>query len=189
MGRSFASVLSAVEAMGRALGCRSRPRDEVARTFCLTGSSPVGQDPMNLETPKLSTRSPPRDCPGVPEARDRQGAQVDQLASPNFFSTPLDSCWERPIWVPCSGAQWSASARSAAMATTEPWASVEDAAKHLGVAKDSLYWWSDARKLPAQRIGRLWKFKLSEIDEWVRAGGAQEDGGGGQPSKRQCGRR
>ena len=61
------------------------------------------------------------------------------------------------------------------MTTTEPWASVEDVAKHLGVAKDSVYRWIEARKLPAHRIGRLWKFKLSEVDEWVRAGGAQED--------------
>lgn len=64
------------------------------------------------------------------------------------------------------------------MTTTEPWASVEDVAKHLGVAKDSVYRWIEARKLPAHRIGRLWKFKLSEVDEWVRAGGAQEDDGG-----------
>ena len=70
------------------------------------------------------------------------------------------------------------------MTTTEPWASVEDVAKHLGVAKDSVYRWIEARKLPAHRIGRLWRFKLSEVDEWVRAGGAQEDDGGGQQSKR-----
>ncbi|MFP2956475.1 helix-turn-helix domain-containing protein [Myxococcus sp. 1LA] len=70
------------------------------------------------------------------------------------------------------------------MTTTEPWASVEDVAKHLGVAKDSVYRWIEARKLPAHRIGRLWKFKLSEVDEWVRAGGAQDEDGGGQQSKR-----
>lgn len=55
--------------------------------------------------------------------------------------------------------------------TTEPWASVEDVAKHLGVAKDSVYRWIDTRSLPAHKIGRLWKFKLSEVDTWVRAGG------------------
>ncbi|NNB92522.1 helix-turn-helix domain-containing protein [Corallococcus exiguus] len=70
------------------------------------------------------------------------------------------------------------------MTTTEPWASVEDVAKHLGVAKDSVYRWIEARKLPAHRIGRLWKFKLSEVDEWVRTGGAQDEDGGGQQSKR-----
>ncbi len=68
------------------------------------------------------------------------------------------------------------------MTTTEPWASVEDVAKHLGVAKDSVYRWIEARKLPAHRIGRLWKFKLSEVDEWVRAGGVKEDDGGGNQS-------
>jgi excisionase family DNA binding protein len=55
---------------------------------------------------------------------------------------------------------------------TEPWASVESVAKHLGVAKDSVYRWIDRRGLPAHKIGRLWKFKLSEVDTWVRAGGA-----------------
>ena len=54
---------------------------------------------------------------------------------------------------------------------TEPWASVEDVAQHLGVAKDSIYRWIDHRGLPAHKIGRLWKFKLSEVDVWVRAGG------------------
>ncbi len=28
--------------------------------------------------------------------------------------------------------------------------------------------------LDAHKIGRLWKFKLAEVDEWVRSGGATE---------------
>jgi excisionase family DNA binding protein len=56
---------------------------------------------------------------------------------------------------------------------TEPWTSVEDVARHLGVAKDSVYRWIDRRSLPAHKIGRLWKFKISEVDDWVRAGGAE----------------
>lgn len=56
--------------------------------------------------------------------------------------------------------------------------SVEHVATHLGVAKDSVYRWIDARGLPAHKIGRLWKFKLSEVDVWVRAGGADAPGGG-----------
>lgn len=59
----------------------------------------------------------------------------------------------------------------------EPWASVEEVAKHLGVAKDSVYRWIDHRGLPAHKIGRLWKFKLSEVDRWVRAGGADAQDG------------
>lgn len=57
----------------------------------------------------------------------------------------------------------------------EPWVSVEDVAKHLGVAKDSIYRWIETRGLPAHKIGRLWKFRLSEVDGWVEAGGTDAD--------------
>ena len=52
----------------------------------------------------------------------------------------------------------------------EPWVSVDEVSKHLGVAKDSVYRWIETRQLPAHRIGRLWKFRLSEVDGWVEAG-------------------
>ncbi len=58
---------------------------------------------------------------------------------------------------------------------TEPWASVEQIAEHLGVRRDSIYRWIDAKGLPAHRIGRLWKFNVSEVDDWVRGGGARGD--------------
>jgi excisionase family DNA binding protein len=53
--------------------------------------------------------------------------------------------------------------------------SVDEVANHLGVAKDSVYRWNEAKRLAAHRVGRLWKVKLSEIDEWVHAGGAGDD--------------
>ena len=56
----------------------------------------------------------------------------------------------------------------------EPWASVEEVTAHLGVGRDTIYRWIDAKRMPAHRIGRLWKFKLSEVDSWVRSGGADE---------------
>ena len=56
--------------------------------------------------------------------------------------------------------------------STEAWVSVDAVAKHLSVAKDSIYRWIEHKRLPAHRVGRLWKFKLSQIDEWVRAGGS-----------------
>lgn len=58
--------------------------------------------------------------------------------------------------------------------TTEPWVTALDVAKHLGIAKDTVYRWRERKGLPAHKIGRLWKFQLSEVDEWVRAGGADE---------------
>ena len=63
----------------------------------------------------------------------------------------------------------------ASLMSTEPWVSVEQVAQHLDVAKDTVYRWREHRGLPAHRIGRLWKFKLSEVDDWVRAGGADDE--------------
>ncbi|MGN5538473.1 helix-turn-helix domain-containing protein [Alcaligenes sp. Lyrl_28] len=58
---------------------------------------------------------------------------------------------------------------------SEPWVTAIDVAKHLGVVKDTVYRWREHKGLPAHKIGRLWKFQLSEVDAWVRAGGADED--------------
>jgi excisionase family DNA binding protein len=62
------------------------------------------------------------------------------------------------------------------MAAEERWVGVEDVAKHLNVNKDSVYRWIEKIGLPAHRVGRLFRFKISEIDDWVRAGGASEAG-------------
>jgi excisionase family DNA binding protein len=45
----------------------------------------------------------------------------------------------------------------------------------LGVTRDFIYRWIDRNHLPAHCVGRLWKFKLSKVDGWVRAGGADEE--------------
>ncbi|PJC99806.1 DNA-binding protein [Janthinobacterium sp. BJB1] len=58
---------------------------------------------------------------------------------------------------------------------SESWISVEQIAEHLGVTRDSIYRWIDRKGLPAHRVGRLWKFQRAEVDEWVRAGGADEN--------------
>lgn len=50
--------------------------------------------------------------------------------------------------------------------------SAEDIAAHLGVTKDTVYVWIVDKSMPAHRMGRLWKFQVSEVDAWVRGGGA-----------------
>jgi len=59
-------------------------------------------------------------------------------------------------------------------AMSDRWLSVEEIAEYLGVSKDTVYAWISKRNMPAHRIGRLWKFKTEEVDEWVRSGGAAE---------------
>ncbi|EGP5553231.1 helix-turn-helix domain-containing protein [Enterococcus faecium] len=56
----------------------------------------------------------------------------------------------------------------------EKWVSIKDVQEHLDVGRESVLQWINKRNLPAYKVGRLWKFKLSEIDDWVRSGGADE---------------
>ena len=67
--------------------------------------------------------------------------------------------------------------RVSLLAVTEPWVSADVIAEHLGVAKDSIYTWIAKKDMPAHRVGRLWKFQVSEVDAWVRRAGA--DGASG----------
>ena len=52
----------------------------------------------------------------------------------------------------------------------ERWLSVAEIAAHLGVNPDTIYKWIERKQLPAHKVGRLWKFTASEVDQWVRAG-------------------
>ena len=57
------------------------------------------------------------------------------------------------------------------MNSIEPWYSVEEIARHLGVSKEMIYRWLEKQAIPAHRLGKLWKFKPSEVDGWVKSGG------------------
>lgn len=57
----------------------------------------------------------------------------------------------------------------------EPWAGTKEIAEHLGVTKDTVHKWIKAESIPCCRVGKLWKFKKSEVDAWVKSGGAVED--------------
>lgn len=51
----------------------------------------------------------------------------------------------------------------------EKWSSLEELAEDLGVIKDTIRSWIKKTDIPAHKVGRLWKFKFSEIDEWVKS--------------------
>ncbi len=59
----------------------------------------------------------------------------------------------------------------------ERWQSVAEIAEYLGVKRDTVYKWIDRKGMPAHKVGRLWKFKLSEVEAWVRSGNAGGDAG------------
>jgi len=54
------------------------------------------------------------------------------------------------------------------------WLSVDEIGAHLGVKRDTVYKFINEKGMPAHKVGKLWKFKKDEVDEWVKAGGAAE---------------
>ena len=54
------------------------------------------------------------------------------------------------------------------------WVNLEEIAEYLAVNKDTVRNWIRKNAIPAHRVGRQWKFKKSEIDEWVKSGKSAE---------------
>lgn len=57
----------------------------------------------------------------------------------------------------------------------ERWVTLKDVQAYLGVGRKTVLQWISKRSMPAYKVGRLWKFKLSEINDWIRSGGASDD--------------
>jgi excisionase family DNA binding protein len=53
------------------------------------------------------------------------------------------------------------------------WFSVDDIAAYLGIKRDTVYRWISERNMTGHKIGRLWKFRKEEVDEWVKSDGAR----------------
>lgn len=52
----------------------------------------------------------------------------------------------------------------------ERWSGLEEIAQHLGVSKDTIRVWIKKNSIPYYKIGRQYKFKISEVDSWVESG-------------------
>lgn len=53
----------------------------------------------------------------------------------------------------------------------ENWIGIEEAAEYLGVKASTVRdWIRKGKGMPAQKIGKQWKFKCSELDAWVKSG-------------------
>lgn len=55
-------------------------------------------------------------------------------------------------------------------AINDKWVGIEEAAQYMDVTKDTVRNWIKKTDIPAHKIGKLWKFKLSELDAWIKSG-------------------
>lgn len=53
--------------------------------------------------------------------------------------------------------------------------SIDEAAEYLGIKTVTLRKWVKKKPdLPSHRVGKLWKFKRSELDAWIASGKSAE---------------
>lgn len=50
----------------------------------------------------------------------------------------------------------------------DTWMTLEEVAKYFKVSKDSIYRLAQRREIPASKLGNLWRFRKTEIDEWMK---------------------
>ncbi len=56
----------------------------------------------------------------------------------------------------------------------ERWYSMKEIMEYLDASRDTVLGWIERRNMPAAKIDRLWKFKVSEVDTWMKSGVAAD---------------
>ena len=51
------------------------------------------------------------------------------------------------------------------------WYSTKEICAYLGISRDTMLVWISTKNMPAHKVGRNWKFKVSEVDEWIKSVG------------------
>lgn len=51
------------------------------------------------------------------------------------------------------------------------WISIEELSEYLGISAVTIrFWIRSGKDIPAVRIGSQWRFRISDIDEWIKSG-------------------
>lgn len=56
----------------------------------------------------------------------------------------------------------------------ERWLSLGEISKHVGCSKDTIRAWIKKGTIPYHKVGRLYKFKVSEVDAWIESGASAD---------------
>lgn len=56
----------------------------------------------------------------------------------------------------------------------ERWLNMEEIANYLGVSRDTIRSWIRKNSIPNYKVGRQYKFRISEVDAWIKSGKSAE---------------
>jgi len=54
--------------------------------------------------------------------------------------------------------------------SAERYVSAAEISAYLGVKQSTIYKWVHLKKIPSHKVGRLLKFRISEVDKWIHSG-------------------
>lgn len=57
----------------------------------------------------------------------------------------------------------------------EKWSTLKEVQAYLGICRETILEWFVKRGMLAYKVGKLWKFKLSEVDDWIQPSDAADD--------------
>ncbi|MFR9054287.1 MAG: helix-turn-helix domain-containing protein [Acidaminococcus intestini] len=58
----------------------------------------------------------------------------------------------------------------------ERWMNIDEVAEYIGVSPVTVrYWLRSGKNLPGKRVGRQWRFRIKDIDEWIKSGKSNFD--------------
>lgn len=60
------------------------------------------------------------------------------------------------------------------MIDVERWLSLEEISKHVGCSKDTIRAWIKKDTIPFHKVGRQYKFRVSEVDAWIKSGASAD---------------
>ena len=57
---------------------------------------------------------------------------------------------------------------------SERWLGLEEIAQHTRNSKDTIRAWIKKNAIPHHKIGRQYKFRISEVDAWIESGQSED---------------
>lgn len=61
------------------------------------------------------------------------------------------------------------------MDSLEKWVSLSDICDHLNLSRDTVKKMVKQQNMPGYKVDRQWRFKISEVDAWIRSDRVQNN--------------